>query len=102
LAEANENCNWKMYIGYAPVLIKQAHPLFADDTNFRQDIYNMVNVLDRITIYLCLSLFPRTKYRKAKGAVKTHSLIGLLGFIYVIVEITNDCTHDINIMDSAK
>ena len=35
LAEANENCNWKMQIGYAQIIIKQARLLYVNNTFFR-------------------------------------------------------------------
>jgi len=100
LAEANENRNWKIYADYARVLIKQARPLYADDPNFRLDINNMVYALDSTTIDLCLSLFPWAKFRKAKGAVKMHTLLDLRGSIPVFVDITEGSIHDVNILDN--
>ena len=42
---------------------------------------NMVYALDSTTIDLCLSMFPWAKFRKAKGAVKMHTLLDLRGSI---------------------
>jgi transposase len=100
LAEANEKRSWRIYADYAQILIKQARPLYANDPSFRLDIDNMVYALDSSTIDLCLSLFPWAKFRKTKGAVKMHTLLDLRGSIPIYVDITNGCTHDVNILDT--
>jgi transposase len=100
LAEANEKRSWRIYADYAQVLIKQARPLYANDPSFRLDIDNMVYALDSSTIDLCLSLFPWAKFRKTKGAVKMHTLLDLRGSIPIYIDITNGCTHDVNILDT--
>jgi len=91
LAEANEEHNMKIYADYAQVLLKQARLLYADDPNFRLDIDNMVYALDSTTIDLCLSLFPCTKFRRTKGAVKMHTVLDLRGSIPINVDIQCKC-----------
>jgi transposase len=60
----------------------------------------MVYALDSTTIDLCLSLFPRAKFRKTKGAVKMHAVLDLRGSIPICVDITNANVHDVNILDT--
>jgi len=99
LAEANENRNWRIYADYAQVLIKQARNLYRDDNDFMVDIDDMAYALDSSTIDLCLALFPWAKFRKAKGAIKLHTLMDLRGSIPTFIEITDGLCHDVNMLD---
>jgi hypothetical protein len=100
LVEINEKHNWKIYVDYAQVLIKQIRRLYADDPNFRLGIDNIVYALDSTTIGLCLSLFPWAKFRKTKGAVKMHAILDLRGSIPIYVNITNTNVHGVNVLDT--
>ena len=60
----------------------------------------MVYALDSTTIVLCLSMFPWAKFRKAKGAVKMHTLLDLRGSIPIYIDITTGSVHDVNILDT--
>jgi len=53
-----------------------------------------VYALDSSTIDLCLSLFPWTKFRKKKGAVKMHTLLDYDGHLPAYVNITDGKTAD--------
>jgi len=99
LAEANENRDWRIYADFAQVLIKEARRLYKTDNEFVLDIDNMAYALDSSTIDLCLNLFPWAKFRKAKGAVKMHTLLDLRGSIPTFIEITDGLCHDVNILD---
>ena len=55
--------------------------------------------MDSTTIDLCLSLFPWTKFRKHKAAVKMHTLLDLNGNIPTFISITAGKVHDVNILD---
>jgi len=99
LAEANENRDWRIYADFAQVLIREARRLYKTDNEFVLDIDNMAYALDSSTIDLCLNLFPWAKFRKAKGAVKMHTLLDLRGSIPTFIEITDDLCHDVNILD---
>jgi len=100
LADANENRDWRIYADYAQCLIRKARPLYFDDPEFRLDMDNMVYALDSTTIVLCLSMFPWAKFRKAKGAVKMHTLLDLRGSIPIYIDITTGSVHDVNILDT--
>ena len=99
LARANENRDWHIYCDFAQVLIHQARRLYADE-DFGAQLKETVYALDSTTIDLCLSLFPWARFRKAKGAVKMHTLLDLRGNIPSFVDITDGKVHDVNILDA--
>lgn len=98
LADANEKRDWRIFSDFAHVLIAQAVDLYAGDP-FGADLTSAAYVLDSTTIDLCLSLFPWAKFRRAKGAVKMHTLLTLQGNFPTLVIITPGNTHDVNILD---
>jgi hypothetical protein len=98
LADANENRDWRIYADFAQVLINEARQLYADEP-FGVDLDETVYALDASTIDLCLSLFPWAQFRKAKGAIKLHTLLDLRGSIPVYIWVSNGLLHDVNILD---
>ena len=98
LAEANENRDWQIYADFAQVLLIRARRLYLHD-NFGLDLENAVYALDATTIDLCLSVFWWAKFRKAKAAVKLHTLLDLRGNLPIFIRITDGKTHDVNILD---
>jgi hypothetical protein len=98
LAEANEKRNWQIYADFAQVLLVRARRLYLAD-NFGLDLENAVYALDATTIDLCLSVFWWAHFRKAKAAVKLHTLLDLRGNLPVFIRITDGKTHDVNILD---
>lgn len=98
LAEANENRNWQIYADFAQVLLIKARRLYLHD-NFGFDLENAVYALDATTIDLCLNVFWWAKFRKAKAAVKLHTLLDLRGNLPVFIRITDGKTHDVKILD---
>jgi Domain of unknown function (DUF4372)/Transposase DDE domain len=98
LADANENRDWRIFSDFAHILIGQAVELYAGEP-FGADLKSAAYVLDSTTIDLCLSLFPWAKFRRAKGAVKMHTLLTLQGNFPTLVIITPGSTHDVNILD---
>ena len=97
LADANEKRDWRIYADFAQTLIQIARPLYAD-TDLGLDIDATVYALET-TIDLCLSLFPWARFRRAKGAVKLHTMIDLQGSIPVFIDITDGKVHDVNVLD---
>jgi Ni,Fe-hydrogenase I large subunit len=98
LADANESRDWRIYGDLAQVLIATARRLYAED-DFGVDLEATTYALDSTTIDLCLALFPWAKFRKAKGAVKLHTLLDLRGCIPSVIIVTNGKVHDVNILD---
>src|SRR6187431_76723 len=78
LAHANSERDWRIYADFAQVLITRARALYLNDY-FDAELAQTVYALDATTIDLCLALFPWAEFRKAKGAVKLHTLLDLRG-----------------------
>ncbi len=87
LAKANENRDWRIYAGFARILINIARRLYAEE-DFGVELQQASYALDLTTIDLCLSLFPWVKFRKHKAAVKLR-----------FIRITDGKVHDVNILD---
>jgi transposase len=98
LADANEKRDWRIYADFAQVLIAQARELYVGE-DFGVELDNTVYALDASTIDLCLSLFPWARFRRAKGAVKLHTLLNLRGNIPEFIHISDGKLHDVNVLD---
>lgn len=98
LADANERRDWRIYADFARTLIDIARPLYAD-TDLGLDLDATAYALDATTIDLCLSMFPWARFRKAKGAIKLHTMIEIHSSIPVFIDITHGKVHDVNVLD---
>src|SRR5437588_1183878 len=98
LADANERRDWRIYAAFAHTLIDIARPLYAD-TDLGLDLNATAYALDATTIDLCLSMFPWARFRKAKGAIKLHTMIETHSSIPVFIDITHGKVHDVNVLD---
>lgn len=98
LADANETRDWRIYSDFAQILIDEARRLYVDE-DFGLELKETVYALDSSTIDLCLSVFPWARFRKAKGAVKLHTLLDLRGDIPTFIWITDGKVHDVNVLD---
>ena len=98
LADANETRDWRIYSDFAQILINEARRLYVDD-DFGLELKETVYALDSSTIDLCLSVFPWARFRKAKGAIKLHTLLDLRGDIPTFIWITDGKVHDVNVLD---
>ena len=98
LAHANNTRDWRIYADFAQILIQRAKQLYLGD-DFGIDLDATVYALDATTIDLCLSLFPWAKFRRAKGAVKLHTLLNLQGDIPEFILISDGKMHDVNVLD---
>ena len=98
LADANESRDWRIWSDLAAVLIRRARKLYLDE-DLGLDLKNTVYALDATTIDLCLSLFDWAPFRKAKAAVKLHTLLDLRGSIPAFIHISNGKMHEVNVLD---
>ncbi len=98
LADANEKRSWRIHADFAQLLIHEARTLYVEES-FGIDLDQTVYALDSTTIDLCLSLFPWAYFRRAKGAIKLHTLLDLRGSIPTFIQITDGSVHDLNILD---
>jgi hypothetical protein len=102
LADANESRDWRIFADFAHSLIGIARPLYANsplDIDFGEDVDAVLYALDSTVIDLCLSLFPWAHFRRAKGAIKLHTLIEVRSHIPVFIDITRGKLHDVNALD---
>lgn len=99
LADANESRDWRIYADFAQSLIQTARPLYADN-QLEIDLDATSYALDSTTIDLCLSLFPWAQFRRAKAAIKLHTLMEIQSSIPVFIAITAGSIHDINVLDA--
>jgi hypothetical protein len=98
LSHANETRDWRIYADFAQILIAQARRLYVNE-GLGIDLKATVYALDSTTIDLCLSLFPWARFRKAKGAVKLHTLLNLRGSIPEFIHVSHGLLHDVNVLD---
>ncbi len=98
LADTNETRDWRIHADFAQSLINIARRLYVND-DFGVELDHTVYALDSTTIDLCLSTFSWAKFRKAKGAVKLHTLIDLKGNIPSFIHISDGKLHDVNVLD---
>jgi hypothetical protein len=98
LADANESRDCRIYADFALNLIQAARKLYANDS-FAVALDQTVYALDTTTIDLCLSVFPWAQFRKAKAAVKMHTLLDLRGNIPTFIHISDGKMHEVNVLD---
>jgi hypothetical protein len=63
------------------------------------DLDAAVYAFDASTIDLCLSVHPWAPFRRAKAAIKLHTLLDLRGSIPSFIHITDGKTHEVNMLD---
>jgi hypothetical protein len=99
LAHANEVRDWRIYADFAQGLISRARQLYANE-DFGEELEQAtLYALDASTIDLCLSLFPWARFRRAKAAIKLHTLMDLRGSIPVFIHVSDGKLHDVNALD---
>ena len=98
LADANKFRDCRIYADFAMSLIQTARKLYAND-RFSVELEQTVYALDTTTIDLCLSVFPWAQFRKAKTAVKLHTLLDLRGNIPTFIHISDGKMHEVNVLD---
>ena len=98
LADANEHRDWRIYADLAQRLIRKARRLYQNDP-LDIDLSATTYVLDSTTIDLCLNLFPWARFRRAKAAIKLHTLLDLRGPIPAFISISEGRQHDVNALD---
>lgn len=98
LADANETRDCRIYADFAMSLIQTARKLYANDS-FAVELDQTVYALDTTTIDLCLSVFPWAQFRKAKAAIKMHTLLDLRGNIPTFIHISDGKMHEVNVLD---
>jgi hypothetical protein len=98
LGDANRRRDWRIYSDLAQILITRARQLYAQES-FGVDLNHVAYALDATTIDLCLSLFPWAPFRRAKAAVKLHTLLDLRGSIPTFIRVSSGKMHEVNVLD---
>jgi len=98
LGDANRRRAWQIYADLAHVLIARARQLYARES-FGVALEHVAYALDATTIDLCLSLFPWAPFRRAKAAVKLHTLLDLRGSIPTFIRVSSGKMHEVNVLD---
>ena len=92
LADANERRPYRIYEALFMTLYQQCAIQAPEHRfRFRHKLYSF----DASVVGLCLSVFPRAKFRTTKGAIKLHALLDHDGHIPSFVRVTTGSTHDI-------
>ena len=99
LATANEQRNCCIYESFAYEMIATARSCIRDEIDFTLLINGNVYAFDSTTIDLCLNVFWWAGFRKAKGAIKIHTLYDVKTSIPAFVHITEGNVHDVNALD---
>ena len=98
LADALNNRDWHIYHALAMRLILRARELYSTEP-LAVELDATVYALDATTIDLCLSLFEWAPFRKAKAAVKMHTLLDLRGAIPAFIHISDGKMGDVKVLD---
>ena len=98
LAKANENEIGESMLNMPILLIAQARKECISD-DFELDLEGNVYAFDSSVIDLCLNIFWWAKFRKAKGAIKMHTLFDVKTSIPCFIHITEASVHDVNTLD---
>jgi hypothetical protein len=98
LADANRERDWRIYHDLAQLLIRRARVLYANEP-LSLELNETVYALDSTTIDLCLKLFPWARFRRAKAAIKLHTLLDLRGSIPTFISISQGKQADVRALD---
>ncbi|MDN3657512.1 IS4 family transposase [Ferruginibacter paludis] len=99
LAMANEQRNCSIYESFAYEMIAIAQGHLTDETDFPLLLPGNVYAFDYTTVDLCLNVFWWATFRKAKGAIKIHTLYDVKTSIPAFIHITEGNVHDVKAMD---
>ena len=99
LAEANEKRNCQVFEMFAYEMIAEAQKSCIPDSDFDLSIKGNVYAFDATVIDLCLNVFWWATFRRAKAAVKLHTLLDVKTSIPVFVYITPASVHDVHGLD---
>lgn len=99
VSRANERRDWRIFQDFGMKLISQAKELYKGsnqlDIKLKGDIY----AFDSTTIDLCLDVFWWATFRRAKAAVKIHTLLDCKTAIPEFIFISEGDVHDVNVLD---
>ena len=98
LSDALNLRDWHIYHALTMQLIARARALYTKEPT-GLEIDATIYALDSTTIDLCLSLFDWAPFRRAKAAVKMHTLLDLRGNIPSFIHISDGKMSDVKVLD---
>ncbi len=98
LADANRERDGRIYSDLAQRLIRRARSLYHNEP-IGLELNETVYALDSTIIDLCLNLFPWARFRRAKAAIKRHTLLDLRGSIPAFISISQGKQADVRVLD---
>jgi len=98
LLDANHKRDWRIYHDLALLLMKRVRPLYADEEIDGVDLDQVVYALDASIVDLCLSVFDWALFRKAKAAIKLHTMIDVRGNVPVFLHISDGKMADSKVL----
>jgi len=99
ISRANESRDWRIFRDFALKIISVARTLCQEDNLLDLKLKGKVYSLDATVIDLCLEVFWWAKFRKAKGAIKLHTLLDLKTAIPEYIFITDGSVHEVHTLD---
>ena len=99
LEKSNANRDCRIYQDFAYHLIAEARKICIADDSTQFSFSNSVYAFDSTTIDLCLNAFCWATFRRAKGAVKLHTLYDVRTSIPVFRHLTAGSVHNVKAMD---
>lgn len=99
LAEANEKRDYRIFESFAYEMIAEARRCSMPDSDFLLSLPGNVYAFDTTVIDLCLNVFWWATFRKAKAAIKLHTLFDVKTSIPVFMHVTAASVHDVNGLD---
>jgi Domain of unknown function (DUF4372)/Transposase DDE domain len=99
LAEANEKRDCQIFEMFAYEMIAEAQRSCLPNSDFELSIKGNVYAFDTTVIDLCLNVFWWATFRRAKAAIKLHTLLDVKTSIPVFVHITPASIHDVKGLD---
>lgn len=99
LSRANESRDWRIFRDFALKLIDQARVLCEGDNLIDVKLKGRIYALDATVIDLCLDVFWWAEFRRAKAAIKLHTLLDLKTSIPEYIFITDGSVHEVRLLD---
>lgn len=97
-ADANESRDHRIFMDAALAMIAAALAELPSDPQLRR-LKARAYAVDSTTIDLCLELFPWAAFRRAKGAIKAHTVLDLHQGVPTFVRVSCGKSHDVNMLD---
>ena len=94
LSYINEHRDWDIFKDYYYKTLEQ----ISTQAGFRQTkfrIKSKIYLMDATLISLCLSIFDWAKYRRAKGAIKLHTILDYDGCLPVYLNMSDGKKHEV-------